>query len=183
MKAKYIHEAFKKDQKPVGMSSDEGIDAFLKKMGEKGIKIGWRLEKEENDRAFIGKYAPYIEKYLNKLHEAGVPWENITLWGDHADVKSWQILKGNWGLFHCITEEDAHRLVKIIDNMIPTNSNFVISEDREHINFSDRIHMESDPEHRKWMEDYAKRKGEKRKTDLDFLDHIQETRKKIDSMK
>ena len=181
MKAKFVNETFEKGKKPVGMDSQEGIDQLLNRFEKKGIKIGWQLRdpKEGNKREFFGEYHNYIEKYLEKLNKAGVEWKNMTLWGDHVDVQSYQIMKGNWSLFHCLTREDAEMLINILENIATGNQSYNISEDKENINLSDKIHIETDPEHKKWIENYEKRKGEKRRTDLDFLDKIEETRKKL----
>ena len=158
---------------------------MIKKWQDKGIKFGWQFfsgDEMEKKREYLAKYHTYIEKYLDKLHEAGVPWENITFWGDHLDVKTWQLLKGNWALFHCITEEDAKMVKKVIENMTTGNTPVNISEDRDHIGLGDSVYRDSDPEHAKWMADYETRHGEKRRTDLDFLEHIKETRKKLKSI-
>lgn len=186
MRAKKVYEAqFEKGKKPVGMESPEGIDNWIKSWQDKGLNFGWQFFKgddEQGKREFVGKYHPQIEKYLKKLNEVGVPYENMTLWGDHIDVKTYQLLKGNWALFHCLTEEDAEMVKKVIENMTTGNSNIYIKEDRDHVNLSDAIHKETDEDHRKWMERMEKSTGEKRRTDVDFLEHIEETRKKLKSI-
>ena len=186
MKAKFVNETFEKGKKPVGMDSPEGLDHLIDTWKKKGIKFGWMFDKgeeREKKREFLGKYHQYIEKYLKQLNEAGVPWKDMTLWGDHVDVKSYQITKGNWSLFHCLTRDDAEKLIKILENITTGNQTFNISDERESINLSDKIHLESDPEHVKWQENYEKATGNKRRTDLDFLENIKETRKKLDSIK
>ena len=120
---------------------------------------------------------------MNKLHEAGVPWENIKFWGDHLDVKTWQLLKGNWSLFHCITKEDAELVRDVIQDMTTGGGAIQISEENDHIDLGDQIRYESDPEHRKWTDMRAEKTGGKRRTDLSFLDNIEETRKKLKSIK
>ena len=186
MKARKIYETqFKKGQKPVGMDSESGMDHWIEKWQDKGLNFGWQYFKdkdEHNARDFTRRYHREIEKYLKLLNEAGIPYANMTLWGDHIDAKTYQLLKGNWALFHCITEEDAKMVKEFIENMTTGNSNIVIKEDRDHINIADRIHKETDEDHRKWMERMEKSTGEKRRTDLDFLDKIHDIRKKLRSI-
>lgn len=184
MKAKFVNEKFDRDKKPVGLSSDEGIDQLIKSWQDKGIKFGFMFfsgDQMDKKRDYLGKYHKYIEKYLDKLNKAGVPWEHMTLWGDHVDVKAYQITKGNWALFKCLTKEDAEAVVNVIENMVTGNQTYNISEDREHINMNDQIHMDSDSKHSDWEEAYQKVHG-KRRTELDFLDNIEETRKKLKSI-
>jgi hypothetical protein len=187
MKAKFVYERFEKGKKPVGLDSPEGIDHLIETWQKRGIKFGHLFflgPDVEKKREFFSKYHTYIEKYMKQINEAGVPYEHMTLWGDHVDIRSYQIAKGNWSLFHCLTEDDAKKVIKVLEGITTGNQNFNISEERENINLSDKIHRESDPEHRKWEDEYYKKKGgEKRKTDLDFLDKIEETRKKLDSIK
>ena len=186
MKAKFINEVFDKEKKPIGSSSEEGIDHLIEVWQKNGIKFGhlfFEGDYVEKNRKFFSKYHKYIEKYLKQLNEAGVPWEDMKLWGDHVDIKSYRIGKGNWSLFQCISRKDAESLIKILENITTGNQTYHIEEDRESINLSDKIHMESDPEHRKWNEEMDRKIGEKRRTDLDFLDGIKETRKKLDSIK
>jgi hypothetical protein len=185
MRAKKVYEEIKRGKKPVGSDSPEFIDLLIKKWQNKGLKFGWMFfkgDEVDKKREYLGKYHTYIEKYLNKLHEAGVPWENITFWGDHLDVKSYQLLKGNWSLFHCITEEDAKLVKKVLENMTAGNTPIYIKEDREHINIGDSIYRDSDPQYAKWIKDYEDMKGEKRETDLHFLEHIEEMRNKLKSI-
>jgi len=183
MKAKFVNEKFEKGKNPVGLDSPEGIDHLIETWQKKGMKFGWMFfegGEMEKKREFLGKYHKYIQKYLEQLNEAGVPWKDMTFWGDHVDIKSYRLSKSNWSLFQCITRKDAEDLLKVLENITTGNQTFHIEEDKESINLSDKIHIESDPEHKKWAEEYAKRKGEKRRTDLDFLDGIKETRKKLD---
>lgn len=187
MKAKFINETFEKGKKPVGMDSLAGIDHWIDSWQNKGMKFGWMFfqgDEIEKKKDFVSKYHQYIDKYLNQLNEAGVPWKDMTFWGDHVDIKSYRIGKGNWSLFQCITREDAENLIKILKNITTGNQEFHVEEDKESINLSDKIHRESDPEHRKWEDEYAQKKGyKKRRNDLDFLDGIKETRKKLKSIK
>jgi len=186
MKAKFVNEEIERGKKPIGQRSPEGIDQLIKKWEAKGLKFGhffFEGDQMEKTRNLFSKYYPYIEKYLNKLHAVGVKWEDMKLWGDHVDVKSYRISKGNWSLFQCLSKEDAESLIKILENITTGNQTFIISEDKENINLMDKIHIESDPEHRKWQEEYDKRHGNKRRTDLDFLDKIEETRKKLKTIK
>lgn len=186
MKAKFIYEKFDRDKKPVGMSSSEGIDQWIEKWKKKGLRFGWQFfddDKKESKREFVSRYHQYIDKYLNKLHEVGIPWENMQFWGDHLDVKTWQLLKGNWSLFHCITKEDAELVKNVIQDMTTGGGTIHISEDNDHIDLADQIHYESDPEHRKWTDRRFEKTGEKRRTDLSFLENIEETRKKLKSIK
>lgn len=185
MKAKFVNKEIKRGKKPIGLDSSEGIDRFIKFWQKKGLKFGhffFQGNEVKKTRNLFSKYYSYIEKYLNKLHDVGVKWEDITLLGDHVVIKSYRISKGNWSLFQCLTKEDAENLIKILENITTGNQTFTISEDTENINLVDKINRESDPEERKWIEKMEKRTGEKRRTDLDFLDHIKETRKKIKSI-
>lgn len=186
MKAKLVTEEITRGKMPIGRTSDQGIDSLIKSWEKKGINFGHLFfsgNQVEEKREFFSKYSTYIEKYLNQLNKAGVPWDKMTFWGDHVDIKAYQITKGNWSLFHCLTKEDAELLVSVLKNITTGSQNFYITEEREHINLSDKIHMETDSEHRKWMESFEKRQGETRRTDLDFLENIEETRKKLKSIK
>jgi hypothetical protein len=182
MRAKLIREEFKKGAKPVGISTEEGVDYLIKKWQKTGLKFGWQFfdgDEREKKREFFSKYYPLIEKYLNKIHEAGVPWEHITFWGDHLEVKTYQLIKGNWALFHCITKKDAELVKKVIENMTTGGGAINIREDSDHIQLGETIMRESDPEHNEWIKKHEKNTGEKRKTDLDFLDGIEEIRRKL----
>lgn len=185
MKAKFVNEKFDKEKKPVGITSDEGIDQIIKSWQKKGIKFGWQFfegDEKEKRREYLSKYHKYVEKYLNRLHEAGVPWDDMTYWGDHVDIKSYQISKGNWSLFHCITKEDAEMLVKVLENLTTGNQTFNISEEREHISLGEVVYRDADPEVDKWYSELENRKGEKRRTEVDFLDKIEKTRQKLKSI-
>lgn len=187
MRAKKVYESkFQKGKKPVGMDSPEGIDRWIKSWQNKGVKFGWQFfqgDDVEKKRDFVGKYYKQIDKYLNKLNEVGVPFDNITMWGDHLDVKTYQLLKGNWSLFHCLTEEDAKMVKKVIENMTTGSTPVNITEDSDHINISEAILRETDKEHKEWMERRKELNPEGYYgTDLDFLDKIQDTRKKLKSI-
>lgn len=186
MKARLINETIERGKKIVGIDTDEGFQQLIKSWTDKGIKFGWMFFKGndmEKKREYFKKYHKYLGKYLDDLHKAGVPYEDMNFWGDHVDIKSYRISKGNWSLFMCLTREDAENLVKIIENMVPGSQDFGIQEDKENINLSEKMHIENDPEHAKWYKEHEIRTGQKRKTDLDFLDKIEETRKKLKLIK
>jgi hypothetical protein len=186
MKAQFINEVLERGKKPIGIKSSAGINRVINEWQKKGLKFGhffFEGDQVEKTRDLFSKYYPYIEKYLNKLHNAGVEWKDMTLWGDHVDIKSYRISKGNWSLFQCLKEEDAKNLINVLENITTGNQAFNISEDKENINLMDKIRREIDPEEREWIELREKQSGEKRRTDLDFLDHIEETRKKLNQIK
>jgi len=111
----YLIEKFSEDSDPI-KDMDIGKIGMFKAL-EKRVRMRFNF----GEKAGIEKKKKVIEniykitEIVDKLVEAGCKEEDMAIYNyDEIEVKGYQVLKGNWVLFSCLTEEDAETLIQFI---------------------------------------------------------------------
>lgn len=140
MRAKFINEKFAEDSDPV---KDIGIGklAMFNNLEKRGIimRFSWGDGEGEKAKQKVIENIVKVTKIIDKLEKIGFNTKDMFLsHSDSVSVSTYQILKSNYVLFDCPTEEDANIIIDVLKKFsIYEKDIFSVRKDRDIIYYNE----------------------------------------------